>query len=93
MRLPTLVPATGFCLLLGGCQASSAPPPANAERSDRTESSAQRLPNPADEKCLKDGYRLKPILMNGIPVDSECVNPRSGKTCRTWAYFRNECRL
>jgi putative hemolysin len=96
MRLPTLVPAIGLGLLLAGCQASSAPPTATtAEREalDRAGPSAQRLPNPADQKCLRDGYQLKPILVNGVPVNSDCVNPVTGKTCRSWAYFRNECRL
>jgi putative hemolysin len=96
MPLPTIVPLIALCLLLAGCQASSAPPNVTTverEALDRAGPSAQRLPNPADEKCLRDGYQIKPILINGIPVDSECVNPSNGKTCRTWTYFRNECRL
>lgn len=94
MRRPSVFPIA-LGLLLAGCQPTAAPPAATGERkpSDHIESSGQRLPNPADEKCLRDGYELRPILVNGIPVASECVNPKTGKACRTWAYFHNECQL
>jgi putative hemolysin len=84
--------------VLAGCQPSSAPPTTTGESQanqalDHPEPSARGLPNPADEKCLRDGYELRPILVNGIPVASECVNPKTGKACRTWDYFHQECQL
>ena len=94
MRRPSVFPIA-LCLLFMGYQPTAAPPAATGERkpADHIESAGQRLPNPADEKCMRDGYEIRPILVNGIPVDSECVNPDNGKTCKTWAYFRNECRF
>jgi len=50
-------------------------------------------PNPAAEKCIRDGYNLEPVLENGVPVDYVCVNPETGKKCEIWKYFRNECNL
>ncbi|QTA80581.1 Uncharacterized protein dnl_28880 [Desulfonema limicola] len=51
------------------------------------------VPNPAAEKCIRDGYKLEPIMENGIPDDYICVNPETGKKCEIWKYFRNECNL
>lgn len=96
MRLLAIVSSTVLSLLLAGCQASSAPLNETAEHDkppDHTGYFVQHLANPADEKCLRDGYQVKPVLKNGIPIDSECINPDNGRKCQTWAYFRNECRL
>ncbi|GEM_PF-3649643 len=51
------------------------------------------LANPASVKCLKDGYKLKTMTINGVPGSSVCFNPRTGKQCEIWQYFRGECNL
>lgn len=51
------------------------------------------MPNPAAEKCIRDGFELKPIIVNGVPRGYRCVDPRSGKSCEVWEYYRNRCDL
>ena len=52
---------------------------------------AGKLPNPADRKCVEDGHRVEPIYRNGLPVESYCVDERTGTKCESWAYYRGEC--
>ena len=56
-------------------------------------SASSELPNPAARKCINDGFVLKPVLENGIPVKYLCINPETGLKCDVWDYFRNECTL
>ncbi len=49
--------------------------------------------NPAYKKCLDDGFGVEPVIVNGIPRDAECVDPKTGRRCRVWEYFRGECSL
>jgi putative hemolysin len=49
--------------------------------------------NPAATKCVNDGYRLEPIMKGGVSIDYLCINPKTGKKCEAWKYFRNECKL
>ncbi len=51
------------------------------------------MANPAAVKCVNDGYKLVPVIKNGVPVESFCVNPENGKECEVWKYFRGECVL
>ena len=53
--------------------------------------SASTLPNPAAEKCAKDGFELKPIVINGVTRGYRCVDPRTGKSCDVWDYYRGQC--
>ncbi|RLC21457.1 MAG: hypothetical protein DRI57_02290 [Deltaproteobacteria bacterium] len=60
---------------------------------DTKNDSVSGVPNPAAQKCVEDGYILEPILENGVPIDSVCVNPDTGRKCEVWKYFRDECSL
>lgn len=60
---------------------------------DQTETAASTMANPAACKCIDDGYRLQPIIENGVSVGYRCVDPVSGKTCEVWDYFRGNCRF
>ena len=51
------------------------------------------IPNPADKKCIDDGYSLQQVTKGGVPVGSECISAKSGAKCESWAYFRGECLL
>ncbi len=51
------------------------------------------IANPAAEKCIRDGYSLKPILTHGYVTDHFCVNPLTGRYCRVWDYFHGDCKL
>jgi putative hemolysin len=68
-------------LLTGACRAMPPEPPA----------AAARMPNPAVAKCAADGWRTEPVLTNGVPTGSVCVEPGTGRRCEAWAYFRGEC--
>ena len=52
---------------------------------------AGKLANPADGKCVQDGHRVEPIYRNGLPVESYCVDERTGTKCESWSYYRGEC--
>lgn len=47
----------------------------------------------AKNKCIQDHYISEVIVSKGSVVKGECVNPRLGKRCEEWAYFRGECQL
>ena len=51
------------------------------------------LANPADTKCIEQGYRVEYLWRDGVPVRSLCVNDRTGSNCEAWAWFREECSL
>lgn len=51
------------------------------------------MPNPAAEKCIRDGFELEPIVVDGVPRGYRCVDPRTGKSCEVWQYYRNQCEL
>jgi putative hemolysin len=75
--------AGAMSLLLGAC-ASAATQPEHGQNI--------KLPNPAVAKCIADGWRTEPVLSNGVPTGTVCVDPESGQRCEAWAYFRGECR-
>jgi len=62
-------------------------------KTDTKNDSIGGMANPAAQKCVEDGYILEPILENGIPIDYICVNPNTGRKCKVWKYFRDECSL
>ncbi len=72
----------GLCWLvcLQACVNAATPP-----------DSIARLPNPAVAKCLADGWRTESIMTNGAPTGTLCIEPKSGRQCEAWAYFRGEC--
>ncbi len=70
-----------LALLLGACGAAV----------PETPPAAARLPNPSDAKCVADGWRTEPILGNGVPTGTMCIEPDTGRRCEAWAYFRGEC--
>lgn len=47
----------------------------------------------AKNKCIQDHYISEVIVSNNLVIRGECVNPRLGKRCEEWAYFRGECQL
>jgi len=51
------------------------------------------MPNPAAQKCIQDGYEVQPIIVNGVPQGSLCVDPATGKKCEVWQYYRGKCDL
>ena len=51
------------------------------------------LANPADRKCVEDGYRLEYARLDDVPVRGYCVNDETGAKCESWAFFRSECSL
>ena len=53
----------------------------------------QKLANPAEKKCVSDGYKIIPRIENEIPVGSDCFDKTTGKKCEVWKYFRGECTL
>ncbi len=69
---------------------SSESPPSLA---DNRENPAMGLANPAVIKCIKDGYDLKVMKKNGVPMGYFCVNQKTGKQCEIWSYFRGECDI
>lgn len=53
----------------------------------------QALPNPADVRCVEEGYQIENVLTHGVPTSSYCVDEKSGQKYEAWAYFRGECKL
>lgn len=49
-----------------------------------------QLPNPASEKCVKDGGRLE-ILQEAGGGEYGVCEFANGARCEEWAYFRGEC--
>lgn len=77
---PWLSFAAAGSLLLGACSLTS-----------RADAPPTRLPNPAVAKCRADGWRTEPVLTHGVPTGTVCTDPRTGRRCEAWAYFRGEC--
>lgn len=62
--------------------------------SPRSPATANRgMANPAARACVEAGYRLEPVVRNGVPVSELCINDRNSAVCDSWAYFRRECLL
>ncbi len=76
-QLPFIVPTLVVAALIG-CGGTPAP---------------TAVPNPAAEKCIKDGFELEPIVVNGVPQGYRCVDPITGESCEVWAYYRDQCEL
>ncbi len=57
------------------------------------EPSLNRISNPAAARCINDGYKLEPVIKNGVTVEYMCVDPNTGVKCEVWRYFRKECSL
>lgn len=51
------------------------------------------LPNPADTRCVEQGYRVEYVRRDGLPIRGLCVNDETGAKCETWAWLREECSL
>lgn len=75
-----------FCLSLLLVTACSA-------NHEQAENNRATLANPAVIKCIDDGFKVEPINKNGITRDHVCINPKNGKRCGAWPYFRGECTL
>ena len=56
-------------------------------------SNMTKIANPAATRCVDDGYKLEPVIKNGVTVEYICVNPETGPKCEVWRYFRDECSL
>ena len=74
-----------FGILNSGCGVSSS----DEQMAEKT----SRMPNPASQKCVGDGFQLEPLYQHGVPVGAMCVNPATGIKCEEWSYFRGECML
>ncbi|WP_150047315.1 MULTISPECIES: hypothetical protein [Methylomonas] len=81
---PCSIAAGCVLLLLSACSA----PPYAAQPA-----AAQRMPNPAVQKCLADGWKTEAVMRNGVPIDTWCLNPDTGQRCLAWDYFRGQCKL
>ena len=46
------------------------------------------MANPAAKKCAEDGFSLKPVVINGVPKETRCINTKTGRECEVWKYFR-----
>jgi len=82
LSLPKSCSIAAGLLLLSACSA----PPYAAQP-------AKRMPNPAVEKCLADGWKTEAVIQNGVPIDTWCLNPISGQRCLAWDYFRGQCKI
>jgi putative hemolysin len=52
-----------------------------------------RMPNPAHQRCIADGYGIEVISRDGVPIDADCVARATGRRCRVWDYYRGDCVL
>lgn len=77
--------ALALTVMLFGCD--------NGSDGTETTPGASALPNPADVKCVEEGYQIEKVLTHGVPTSSYCVDEKSGQQCEAWAYFRGECQL
>ena len=100
MQIYLLIFGLGIVIIMtGACNStqtnSSAGTNSAAEsKINKTKSAASsKLVDPAARKCVNDGYILKPVLKNGVPVKHLCINPETGLQCDVWEYFREECSL
>lgn len=62
-----------------------------ASTGEKEEPKADRMANPAVEKCLADGLKVEPQFTNGAPTSYLCIDATKGIRCDAWAYFRGEC--
>lgn len=60
---------------------------------ENREALTSKLANPAAKQCIKDGFKLQPIIEQGVTRGYLCVNPDTGKKCEVWQYYRGECSL
>jgi len=58
-----------------------------------TSDNREKLANPANEKCIVDGYQVQTLYENGVPIAANCINSSNGKDCEVWAYYRGNCTL
>jgi len=82
-----LIVAVLFNFSVVACRGGNKQTPAEKANSTST------LANPAAIKCVNDGFVLESVMKNGVPIDHICKNPKNGKKCKAWKYFRGECRL
>ncbi|MBF0228521.1 MAG: DUF333 domain-containing protein [Desulfamplus sp.] len=64
-----------------------------AGENEKLETNKQRIANPAATRCVNDGYKLEPVIENGVTIEYICINPETGLECEVWRYFRKECQL
>ena len=67
--------------------------PERVVRSTDAVREAPEMANPADVKCVEEGYQLQYVREDGIPIKGLCVNERTGAKCESWAFYRGECSL
>ena len=79
--LPRLILVACACIALSGC----------ATASESADKQPIRTANPAVNKCLAEGWEVQPHVVNGVPTEYICIDPKSGKRCEAWAYFRGAC--
>lgn len=79
-QLSTLSATSCLLVWLSACVAAAPP-----------EQQLTRLPNPAVAKCIADGWQTEPVLNQGVPSGTICIDPKSAQRCEAWAYFRGEC--
>ena len=60
---------------------------------EKKKKTGHAMANPAAEKCIEDGFELKPMVVHGVPKGYLCVNPETGLQCEIWQYYRGECRI
>ncbi|MGD9730668.1 MAG: DUF333 domain-containing protein [Desulfamplus sp.] len=72
---------------------SSAATASTADNDGAIEPSLNRIANPAAARCINDGYKLEPVIKNGVTVEYMCVDPNTGVKWEVWKYFRKECSL
>jgi putative hemolysin len=58
-----------------------------------TSDDMEKLANPAHKKCIVDGYQIRTLYENGVPIAAKCIDPSTGKECEVWDYFRGDCKL
>ncbi|MBF0574293.1 MAG: DUF333 domain-containing protein [Desulfamplus sp.] len=65
----------------------------NIDKHNKQQSIKHNIANPAATRCVNDGYKLEPVIKNGVTVEYICINPETGLECEIWRYFRKECQL
>lgn len=87
-RIVLAVVLLSLVMTVQGCQNGS---------ENRTEPVAQSddvaTRNPTIQHCEESGYKVKPVVEDGLTRSHVCLNESSGKKCDSWAFYRGECSL
>ena len=84
-KISVLILAISFAMVLS-CSS-------NEKSTVKEKKTEHTMANPAAEKCIEDGFELKPMVEHGVPKGYLCVNPETGLQCEIWQYYRGECRI